>query len=380
MRARRSTAATSPRCSRRRFCTSTPTIPRRWCSSTRLALRYRSSFHKDVVIDLVCYRRQGHNEADEPAATQPVMYRAIRQHPTARKIYADQLMAAGVVSEADEPTDERAATARARCGPAAGARRARHDRQQVHRRLVAYRQVDWTEHVRDRRRSDAARCSSASASLHLPAELHAASARRAGARATAAKMSAGEMPLDWGCAETLAYASLLEDGYSVRLSGQDSGRGTFFHRHAVLHDQDTDATLHAAAAHPRRAAAVHSDRLGAVGGGGARLRVRLSRPRARIAGDLGGAVRRLRQRRAGRHRSVHLLGRGQVGAPVRPDAVAAARLRGQRVPSIPRRASSASCSCAPRTTCRCACPRRRRRCFTCCAGRCCAASASRSSS
>ena len=87
--------------------------------------------------------------------------------------------------------------------------------------------------------------------------------------------------------------------------------------------------------------------------------------------DLGGAVRRLRQRRAGDHRPVHQLRRGQVGALLRPHAVPAARLRGRRARSTPRRAWSASCSCAPRTTCRCACPRRRRRCSTCCAGRCC---------
>ena len=104
---------------------------------TRLALRYRQRFHKDVVIDLVCYRRLGHNEADEPAATQPVMYRAIRQHPTVRKLYADQLVADGVLSATEAEQLDRAVSRRARSGPARLQRRARADRQQVHGRLVA---------------------------------------------------------------------------------------------------------------------------------------------------------------------------------------------------------------------------------------------------
>ena len=81
---------------------------------TRLALKYRMRFRKDVVIDLVCYRRHGHNEADEPAATQPGMYQVIRQHPTARRLYAEQLIAAGVLSEADADGDVRAIPHRAR--------------------------------------------------------------------------------------------------------------------------------------------------------------------------------------------------------------------------------------------------------------------------
>ena len=102
---------------------------------TRLALAYRQRFRKDVVIDLVCYRRHGHNEADEPAATQPMMYQVIRKHPTTRKLYADKLVAQGVLTDADAADMTESYRQGLDEGTPAGARLARHDRQQVHRRL-----------------------------------------------------------------------------------------------------------------------------------------------------------------------------------------------------------------------------------------------------
>jgi 2-oxoglutarate dehydrogenase E1 component len=203
----------------------------------RLALRYRQKFHKDVVIDLVCYRRLGHNEADEPAATQPMMYRAIRQHPTARKLYADQLIADGVLSAADvermvEQYRQALDSGRLEVHPALGLIGNKYTID-----WSRYSQFDWSD--RPRTGIAPARLAALGQRLsQLPGDL-VLHPRVAQVVANRARMMAGDLPLDWGAAETLAYASLLEDGVAVRITGQDSGRGTFFHRHAVLHDQKT---------------------------------------------------------------------------------------------------------------------------------------------
>jgi 2-oxoglutarate dehydrogenase E1 component len=205
---------------------------------TRLALRYRQRFHKDVVIDLVCYRRLGHNEADEPAATQPLMYQVIRQHPTVRQIYAGQLINAGVLTAGE--AEQMVAQYRAALDAGHLARHAALG-------LIGnkytidwsrYALVDWSEAVVSG--VEPARLASLAARLStLPPELS-LHPRVAALMATRARMFAGEAPLDWGAAETLAYATLLDQGIPVRISGQDSGRGTFFHRHAVLHDANSD--------------------------------------------------------------------------------------------------------------------------------------------
>jgi len=204
---------------------------------TRLALEYRMRYHKDVVIDLVCYRRLGHNEADEPAATQPQMYHIIRKHPTTRALYAERLVGEGVVQK-DEPD---ALVAQYREGLDQGKPLARAALGMIGNQFTVdwtrYAQSDWSERIgtgveMKRLKSLGERM----AQLPQWLTLH---PRVAHIMKNRVQMLAGEMPLDWGCAETLAYASLVEDGYSVRLSGQDCGRGTFFHRHAVLHDQNS---------------------------------------------------------------------------------------------------------------------------------------------
>jgi 2-oxoglutarate dehydrogenase E1 component len=207
--------------------------------ATRLAQRYRQRFHKDIVIDLVCYRRLGHNESDEPAATQPAMYKVIRAHATTRKLYADRLAAAGVIAAGDAEQMVEQYRAALDAG-----------KHQLHPSLGMIGNkytVDWSKYQ--------AVDSGEPVPTAVEANRLAALGRRiiqypqgftlhprvAQIVVNRAKMLAGELPLDWGCAETLAYASLLEDGFPIRLSGQDSGRGTFFHRHAVFHDQSTGA-------------------------------------------------------------------------------------------------------------------------------------------
>lgn len=200
----------------------------------RLAFDYRMRFRKDVVIDLVCYRRHGHNEADEPAATQPEMYAVVRNHPTVRRVYAERLAADGVV-------DEKEAQAMA------DTYRDGLDQGVVVSASVGFVgnkfTVDWTrfdevnfsEAVQTRiEPGEVERL--AAAITHVPEgyKLHPRVERIMQDRR---RMAAGELPMDWGFAETMAYASLLTGGSHVRLTGQDSGRGTFFHRHAVLRDQ-----------------------------------------------------------------------------------------------------------------------------------------------
>ena len=206
----------------------------------KLAYEFRQQFKKDVVIDLVCYRRHGHNEADEPAATQPVMYQTIRKHPTTRELYAARLEKAGVITAdaAKALVDEY---------------RNKLDAGEVTTELAPSKPedyeltIDWSKYLSGKL-SDAVDTRVKKATLTQLAKiintipqgftLHPRVAKIYDDRL---KMTAGEIPGDWGFAENLAYATLLSEGHGLRLVGQDAGRGTFFHRHAVLHDQKTDS-------------------------------------------------------------------------------------------------------------------------------------------
>ncbi|MEO8748491.1 MAG: 2-oxoglutarate dehydrogenase E1 component [Rhodanobacter sp.] len=202
---------------------------------TRLAYAFRKQFQRDVVIDLVCYRRLGHNEADEPAATQPVMYKIIRSRPTTRDIYQQRLVEQGVIAEGEAQKQFDAYRDRLEGGKAMT---------DIDPEPNRDGHVDWARFntgnlstLTDTRIPTKKLQELAAKIISVPADLELHS-RVAKIYSDRSKMMAGELPADWGYAENLAYATLVDAGYDLRLVGQDSSRGTFFHRHAVLHDQN----------------------------------------------------------------------------------------------------------------------------------------------
>ena len=205
---------------------------------TRIAIDYRMKFKKDVVIDMMCYRRHGHNEADEPKATQPMMYQKIHALPTTRALYAQQLVSEQVMSS--EQVDSLSSDVRKvlEAGDCVVPHKLPDD--QVDNSDL----IDWTPYTHCSTLADVdtgvcidlmRQLSDTMQQLPEGFSLH---PRVANIVENRHKMSAGALPIDWGYAEIMAYATLVHDGFSVRLSGQDSGRGTFFHRHAVLHNQN----------------------------------------------------------------------------------------------------------------------------------------------
>jgi 2-oxoglutarate dehydrogenase E1 component len=214
--------------------------PEAVCFVARFALDYRMKFHKDVVIDLVCYRRHGHNEGDEPAATQPLMYQIIRKKPTARQLYADKLAAEGVLTAAEAA----AMMEQYRNGLDEGKPQARAALGLIGNKYTVdwstYLGADWSEPVRTS--VDMARLRALGKAITTYPSDWTLHPRVLAVMKARERMLAGDLALDWGCAENLAYASLVQEGYPIRLTGQDTGRGTFFHRHAVLHDQATGRT------------------------------------------------------------------------------------------------------------------------------------------
>ena len=207
---------------------------------TQLALDFRNTFKKDVVVDIVCYRRRGHNETDEPASTQPLMYKTIRSLPSTRTLYVEKLISEGLLSEteADEINSSY--------------RKALDEGTHVVKSLVTAPNtalyVDWRPYLGH--------------DMNMPCDttIHIEKLKELGEKIIQlpdgfsvnrqvakvyddrGKMAKGEQPLDWGCAELLAYASLVDSNYKVRITGQDVGRGTFSHRHAVVYNQNTGKT------------------------------------------------------------------------------------------------------------------------------------------
>ena len=206
--------------------------------AARVAMEFRHRFKVDVFIDLWCYRRHGHNEADDPTLTQPLMYKEIAGHPTIRHLYSFQLIAQNKISR--EEADDIRARIRTRLDEA----------QEIARRLqvqpdtspfggvwqgLTWAPDDWSAQSAVDARTlkrivDRATQVPEGFSLHRTIQ-RMAEARRA--------MAAGRAPVDWGCGEVMAFGSLLREGVPVRLTGQDAQRGTFAHRHAVWHDTET---------------------------------------------------------------------------------------------------------------------------------------------
>ncbi|MEO8385607.1 MAG: 2-oxoglutarate dehydrogenase E1 component, partial [Betaproteobacteria bacterium] len=204
----------------------------------RIALEYRMKFGSDVVIDMVCFRKLGHNEQDEPFVTQPLMYKKIAQHPGTRKLYADRLAANGTTTAAYG--DDLVTNIRARLD--AG----KSTNTKILYGIKPPLAVDWAPYIGQGWRAPADTTvpmetlkKYAERLTQIPSDfkVHMSVEKLLESRR---KMGRGELPLDWGMAENLAYASLVATGHPVRMSGQDCGRGTFAHRHAVLHDQNRE--------------------------------------------------------------------------------------------------------------------------------------------
>ncbi|MDP2418455.1 MAG: 2-oxoglutarate dehydrogenase E1 component [Hydrogenophaga sp.] len=205
--------------------------------ATQLALEYRMTFRKDVVVDIICFRKLGHNEQDTPSLTQPLMYRKIAAHPGTRRLYADKLAAQGM---GDTLGDEMSKSYRAALD--AG----RHTVDPVLTNFKSKYAVDWQPFLNKKwtdagdtalpmaewkRLSDRLTAIPTSVTPHqLVKKVY----------ADRAAMGRGDIPVDWGMGEHMAFASLVASGFPVRLSGEDCGRGTFTHRHAVIHDQNRE--------------------------------------------------------------------------------------------------------------------------------------------
>jgi 2-oxoglutarate dehydrogenase E1 component len=202
--------------------------------ATQLALEFRMTFRKDVVIDIICFRKLGHNEQDTPSLTQPLMYKKIAQHPGTRKLYADRLAAQGL---GESLGDEMVKSYRAALD--AG----RHTVDPVLTNFKSKYAVDWAPFLGKKWTDQAdtaiplaewTRLAEKITTIPDTVNVHPLVRKVYDDRAA---MGRGDIQVDWGMGEHMAFASLVASGYPVRLSGEDCGRGTFTHRHAVIHDQ-----------------------------------------------------------------------------------------------------------------------------------------------
>ena len=204
---------------------------------TQMALDYRQQFKRDVVIDLICYRRRGHNEADEPSGTQPLMYGEIKQHATTRDIYARQLVAEGSVTDVQVRQMEDDYREALEHGDHVVKSLVKQPNEELFVDWTPYLAHDWE--VRGDTRYPLEQLQQLAQTVNQVPDGFVLQRQVMKIIEDRIKMAAGAMDGNWGFGETMAYATLLEQGYPVRITGQDVGRGTFSHRHAVLHDQGT---------------------------------------------------------------------------------------------------------------------------------------------
>ncbi len=209
---------------------------------TQLAMSYRQQFHKDVVIDIVCYRRHGHNEADEPACTQPMMYKKIREHISVTSSYAQSLTQQKISSATTIESMEQAYLDTLESGQVVSKNIIVNQKELLQSEKSKYI-VDWQPYFHQQWQQDIDTTIAVQKLRHLAEKLQrlpesfALHPRVEKIIEDRKKMAVGALSFNWGGAEILAYASILDQGFEIRLSGQDAGRGTFFHRHSVLHNQ-----------------------------------------------------------------------------------------------------------------------------------------------
>ncbi len=295
--------------------------------AAKVAIEFRQKFHKPVVIDMFCYRRHGHNEGDEPMFTQPVMYKKIASHPGTVEIYSKRLIAEGVMTEGEVEKAKADWRARLDAELEAGSGYKPNKADWLDGKWAGFKSADQEE---DPRRGvtgvDIAELKDIGRKITKVPDgfrIHRTVQRFLENRAKAIDTGVG---IDWATGEALAFCTLLQECHHVRLSGQD-----FRARHLLAAPFGADRSgrrepLYAVQSSRRRSGPLRSHQFAALGRSRARLRVRLFAGRAECADDLGSAVRRFRQRRSGAVRPVHLVGRTQMAAYVRPRLHAAARL------------------------------------------------------
>ena len=208
--------------------------------AAELAMDYRMKFSRDVVIDMICYRRHGHSESDEPAMTQPLMYQRIRNKERVDELYFQRLLSEGIVQKDDHEQIEKAYIEQLSLGNPVCGEIAKRSRSKYVVDYRPFRSTHWTTNADTSiRLEDVLGIGKVVTTVPDNFSVHRNIKKLIENRK---KMSKGETPIDWGFAEMLAYGSLLREGYAVRLSGQDSVRGTFSHRHCAFHDQSTGET------------------------------------------------------------------------------------------------------------------------------------------